>query len=538
MICFDKRKLWWILPLMLMALMLVCGILLNDIPERDVAHRYIPMAEAFAEGDLPFAFHCRIQPLQIICGGVIAFLTGFDAFTALKTASALWFIAGGAVLFFMLREIYHDRRWIAAAATVFYALHPYSFHFAISGLRESAKGTILLLLAWGLIKTVRRPERKSGFLLLGSAAALGIICRVDLILLGLIFFTIGTALEWRQKKFPLNSLYASVLPFLMLSGNSLINGIVPGAMLPDTRMVEYFGKIFNRMPGFADALWVSLLAIILVFIAAYFLKTAMKFIPFAGGIAIIAAVPLISSAVTALTVPAPDAGAFLKELYRGFYHFAGAFEIATIITLAIRKKLSAAEKILVAALLLNAAVNILSMQISHRMLFITSRYLSPALPLWSAFFIIGIKMIYDLVGRYTWQWLTNTLLVLSCTAIAGGLIYHMIQPVLRERFHRKHQETRQAALEIAAFIAKDYRGKKEHRVKQHIYNYQSKKFPKIHFTDSTAVSSCTALAGGSIANLKRNAHYIVGTTPPPEARIIMQTNGKYKRFYIWRNKRW
>ena len=64
---------------------------LNYLPLRDVATRYAPMAEAFAEGNFAYAFHPRVPPLQVICGGVVAWIFRCNGFIALKTVSALWF---------------------------------------------------------------------------------------------------------------------------------------------------------------------------------------------------------------------------------------------------------------------------------------------------------------------------------------------------------------------------------------------------------------------------------------------------------------
>ena len=533
----NKRIFWWI-PLLIIATgTLICGIFLTDIPERDAVARYIPMTEAFAAGDWTFAFHPRIQPLQIICAGIIAAITGFDGFLALKTASALWFIAGGIVLFHMLREIYPDRRRIAFWGTVFYALHPYSFHLAVSGLRDSAKATLLLLIAWGLIKIYREREKRGGYWLTAAACSLGIICRVDMIPTSLIGFTIAAALEWRQKKYPLNSLYASsCLLFTMLTV-SLLNSLVPGAMLPDCRMITVFIKIFHRPPCFTDALLVSLAAMAGIAAGAWILKKLMKSFTFSAAVILLITVTAGISVYSTLTLPHTKPASFIMAVIKGFYHFAGIFEIAVIITLAILKKLSDEEKFLVIFVLLNAAVNIISIQLSENILFVTSRYLAPALPLWAGFFIIGIELIYILVDKSVPHKLTNILLFLSCTAIAGGLLYHMFQPILRSRTDPKYKEMRQATFWIASFIAGDYRGSKEKELKTEIRFYQSRKSPKIFFTRPSPAMASAYFAGGSIAKRKKYADYIVSSEPPAKnVRLLMHFKGHHKQFYVWRNK--
>ena len=136
---FAKKKSVLISSVVSSILLVSIGIIFNDIPVRDVAHRYAPMSEAFANGNWQYAFHPRIQCLQTVSGGIFAWIFQCNGFLALQIVSALFFLAGAWLAWKLFREIYQDKPYIATAAVAFYLIFPYNIHMAYSGLRESAK---------------------------------------------------------------------------------------------------------------------------------------------------------------------------------------------------------------------------------------------------------------------------------------------------------------------------------------------------------------------------------------------------------------
>ena len=97
---------------------------LNYLPLRDVATRYAPMAEAFAEGNWDYAFHPRVPPLQVICGGIIAWLFNCNGFIALKITSAIWFTASIFMCFALFNAVDKERKMSAALAALCLAFYP------------------------------------------------------------------------------------------------------------------------------------------------------------------------------------------------------------------------------------------------------------------------------------------------------------------------------------------------------------------------------------------------------------------------------
>ena len=134
-----NRKYAVILALVLSQVLVLAGIFLNDIPTRDVAARYALMSEAFANGDWQYAFHPRLQLLQPVAGGIVAWIFHCNGFTALKIASALFFLAGILPVWKLFREIYGDKTSITPSFFVIIIFHRITlcfptFQCVVSGL--------------------------------------------------------------------------------------------------------------------------------------------------------------------------------------------------------------------------------------------------------------------------------------------------------------------------------------------------------------------------------------------------------------------
>ena len=60
----DGKKYLAAATILLGVISLVCCIVLDDVPARDLAHRYAPMAEAFAEGNWQFALNNYLEAID------------------------------------------------------------------------------------------------------------------------------------------------------------------------------------------------------------------------------------------------------------------------------------------------------------------------------------------------------------------------------------------------------------------------------------------------------------------------------------------
>ncbi|MBQ6352884.1 MAG: glycosyltransferase family 39 protein, partial [Lentisphaeria bacterium] len=258
---------------------LTLAIWLNDIPDRDSVHRYIPMTEAFVHGDYAFAFHPRIPPLHQICGGIVSKLLGVNVFLGLRITSAIWHFIGAALLCRLLFVLYPARRMVAVAGTALYMFFPYMFHLAYSGLRETAKCALLILLALGLVHICRERTRWRWYLLLGGAAGLGALCRAEMTAIGLFCLFMAAVMESESGKFPLRSAAGTVVALAFGFGNSLVNHHFFGHAMSDIRFARLFMDLTGRNAQPLDALVLAAAIMILLTAGAYWAERLLRRIP-------------------------------------------------------------------------------------------------------------------------------------------------------------------------------------------------------------------------------------------------------------------
>ena len=523
--------------LFLSFLIFFAGFILHDYPLADVASRYAPMAESFAEGNWKFAFHPRIQMLQPVCSGIICFLTGFDGFMSGKIASALWHFGSAVLLWMMLRDIYRKSNFIALAGTVFYLWYPYAFHIGISGLRDSAKIAVLILIAWGLAKVIRNTRASGGYFMLGTGCALAMLIRCDTIMTGLACLFTGMVIECRERKFPLYSLPSAALTAVFMSAGSAVNRYISGGAMPDYRFIKFFDDLTGQMPEFTDFLLILGAILLLMLLTSRIAAVCVDFLglPFVVELLILSTV--IISLHSASTATPQQVEHFFSELSKGFYHFAGLFILLTVLIRWQQNKLKAEEVMLILVVLINALLNILPMQIFHKVLYIPSRYLYTALPLLSGFFIIGIQMAYSLLHKYLPDKWCRLILYSCCFAIAGGCLFHDFQMIYRD--YKRPSVRRDSAMQLTEMIRSDYDGPAQSDVKIKINVYKSNKRPRVFIRELSRITVTAYLAGGSLADWYRDADYVVSCDGPGKSPVKLKFIGKTNvpgqpEFSLWR----
>ena len=536
-----KHRIVIALSLLFMAITVVAGIFLLDIPCRDVAGRYAPMAEAFAEGDWQYAFHPRIPPLQTICGGIIAKLTGLGGFMALKTASLLWHLAGAMVLFKLLRELYPEteKRFIAAAGVAFYAFFPYTFHMAYSGLREPAKSCLLLLIALAVTRICRNIRDLRAYLLLGISCGLSMFNRADMVIVGSFCIFCAGVVECRERRFPAGTLLAGAAAYAVNFFNILINWRIAGSAMPDFRFNRIFQDIFHRAPEMTDGILCSIAIVIMIAFAAYLAEKFLRIFPPGCIIELAVMITAVYSLHAAWLDPQAERDEFVWSIIKGCYHFAGAFILLTILVKWYFGKLSTAEGVICLIVLGNIVLNILAIEIFHHQLYISSRYIFTAMPLLAGFFVIGVDAIYCFLCRYVPKLYVTCLLILCCAAMAGGFFYHMFQPILRDYTRKNDIRIRQTIWELAEIIRKDYDGPEIRRENIRMDTYVSKHLPVMALPEEDKISVAGFLAGGSATLQTTGADYFVGRHLPRHLRRRAKKIGSVINFrkmeiIVWR----
>lgn len=222
---------WFVFALLWM--FLLPALLLYDFPQKDVAFRYAPMAEAFAAGEWRFAFHPRVPPLMPACAGLISFLFSCNGALACRLAGALFMSCGVFPLYWGIRRMYGSRTAVAAA--LMYAGCTSLFRLGFYGLREPACAFGLLLLFYSAVRLRMRSSGWWWYPVFAAAEAILLMTRGDQA--PFVLATMLMLLFWdvRRHCHPLRTagvvavLLALVLPMLVY------NYYMIGYPVPDVR---------------------------------------------------------------------------------------------------------------------------------------------------------------------------------------------------------------------------------------------------------------------------------------------------------------
>lgn len=534
-----NRKYAVILALVLSQVLVLAGIFLNDIPTRDVASRYALMSEAFANGDWQYAFHPRIQLLQPVAGGIVAWIFHCNGFTALKIASALFFLAGILPVWKLFREIYGDKTSIVSGTVIFYLLLPYNIHMAYSGLRESAKTFILLLIAYGLVRIYRNIRLTSGYVVLGFGGALAVICRADMIMSGIFLLWIGMILECRATLFPRRSFISAGLTGVAVLGSSLINCSVSGHAMPDFRFARLFEQVMMHPGQFSDILIITVIAILIMAAGATIAALVLRKVHAAFFIAGMLLVMTATSIYTFYNADKPKLGEFIESCIYGNGKAIGIFSFLTVIYLVYRKRFSSEDFLLILVLLANMFFNIVPMEIFHKTLYVSDRYIFPAIPLAAGFFVIGIHELYQMFKEKLGEQRAHSVLVFACAAISIGFVIHAAQPTFKDYTRKKRIEMRNGIKTLKNSLCSDYNGKPHKRTVFSIERYMSTKAPFVLFDDTSKITVAAYLSGGSeVTYSVPNPDYFVGNLLPArfkgKAKLVTEVDfGNFSK-KLWR----
>ena len=535
-----REKRWLCLIAVFYLTALALSVWLHMLPVRDMAHRYIPMAEAFAARDFRFAFHPRIPPLQPLCGGIVAFFTGADGFLALKIASALWSVAGGALFCLLLRETHRDDRWVAAPGTLLYLFFPYMFHMAYSGLRESAKGTILVLLALALVKIRRECRAPVGFLLAGIGAGLAALLRAEFFAMGIFCLFVAGVFECERSRFPWRSAVATLIAAALCFPNILANWLFFRTAMPDVRFAELFLRITGRQAGIGDALLLGAALILLLPVAARAAARPLHRIN--AGYLWLAAFAA-TAAVTVFTAMTGrdrgEPGAVIEHLAvigKSLYYFVTPVALVHIGVRIKKKQFTGEEHAVVLVVGANLLLCVLQGQFFHRTLELSPRYLFPATPLLLGFFILSVRDLYRGFLLFLPRPLVNLMLLAAWIGVAVMYCYHAPQPLFREYHHPRRLAERRFIDETTEIIAGDYRGPGIAAPRRSLWHYSSRRRPMVWFDNTTKITVSACLAGGSLSRSLRDADYAVSVKRPRRKgiRVVGRVSDGHHNYTIWR----
>ncbi len=205
------------------ALLLFAPLLFTaPIPANDAAYRYVPMAEAFAAGNWPYAFHPRFGMLFSFLSGTASLLTGCNGFRGCQIAALLLWAAAIPPLYYLFRKISNEK--MALIGIVLYILCSKLHRYFYEGLRDNGRTFTLALLVLGLLQFYQNRKSVAGIFNISIGCALLCLLRADgpviaaVLLMCAVFFDL-TGNRWRCWRSAAMSgmVIALILPQLYLN---------------------------------------------------------------------------------------------------------------------------------------------------------------------------------------------------------------------------------------------------------------------------------------------------------------------------------
>ncbi|MBP5584877.1 MAG: glycosyltransferase family 39 protein [Lentisphaeria bacterium] len=513
-----------------------------DVPERDIATRYAPMAEAFAAGKWAYAFHPRVPMLYPALCGALVRICGFSGFTAAKLLSAGCFAAAVFPLFSVMRRVFGGR--IAAGALLVYVVNPFMLRLAGTGLRENTKCLLLILIVHAVFLIREKPDSFVRYLYLGVAAGTVMITRSEMILFcGIVLFGV-MILDARRgmeearvipeadpakKKFvpvPYRGLAGTLLTAGIVFFPAVVNHAVFGLPTPEVRYLTLFESVFGRAPSLADA---ALIAGLTPFGMAAAAKILARIFDGKTLKPMLIACGVIFAAFLAVLFVRQMLRADSESMKEFFLTFERAFDplwtAPALVGLAFRlrdRAFSPDEKLLLVFIAVYTGVIALQLLYEQTLTF-SVRYLLPVSPLGFGWTFCGVAVIAGLAARCVPRVsLRPALTVLLCAYVLGAL-FHCLGPILKDNFEPRHKTVRLGTLRLAALFRAD---PPAHSCAAppafDLIEYEGCAAPGMFFEHDSKYIVSAYLAGGRRVRDLKNADFYVsapaaGPALPPDA---------------------
>ncbi|MCF7975666.1 MAG: glycosyltransferase family 39 protein [Phycisphaerae bacterium] len=165
-----------ITSVLILLLSTTLGVFFNDCIGNDAAAYYIPMIEAFGEGQYDIAFNPLIPPLVPTLAGVLAWSLPISGFTSLKLVSAVFVLLGLVPVYRLGRRLMSAEQ--AQWACLLYAVCAQVVRFGITAQLTAAKIFFVLWLLDGCVSLYEN-RRMKNVMYMGFAFAGLALCRTE-----------------------------------------------------------------------------------------------------------------------------------------------------------------------------------------------------------------------------------------------------------------------------------------------------------------------------------------------------------------------
>ncbi len=519
-----------------------------DIPERDLATRYAPMAEAFSAGKWAYAFHPRIPMLYPVLCGILVRAGGITGFTAAKIVSVGCFAASVFPLFSIMKRVLGERA--AAGTLLVYIVNPFMLRLAGSGLRENMKCLLLIMIVHAIFLIREKPDSFARYLYLGIGAGVVMITRSEtilfcgIVLLSVMFWEARRGLDavrgddkqdpaGKGKRFvpvPYRSLAGTLLTAGIVFLPAVVNNTVFGLPTPEVRYLAMFEAFFGREPTLADAALIAgltpfaMAAAAKILVRVFYGKSLKTPLIVCGGVFVAGLAFLLVRQM--LRADSEIIQEFLFTLERAFDPL---WTLPALIALAFRlrdRRFSSGEMLLLAFIAVHTGVTAAQLFLSDQTLTFSVRYLLPVSPLGFGWTYCGIAVLAGLTARCLPRISIRAATAVLLSAYVAGALFHCLGPILKDYFEPRHKAVRNGTLQLAALFranppARSYATPPRFdRI-----NYEGCAEPGIFFVDDSKYSVSAYLAGGRRVQDPDNADFFVSApdkTPaaPPDDKWI------------------
>jgi len=488
-------------------------LILTDFPQRDVVHRYIPMAEAFARGDWMYAFHPRVQMLHPTFSGIFAWLFSVNGFIGTQISGLFFYAIGIFPLFHLLKEVFGKR--IAYWGIFAYVFSSRLLQLSVTGVREPHKQFVILLLTLGVILVYKYRQSLKGYIAAGIACGLTVCVRNDTILFATIIFAFCAVLDVYKNKLPWRSALAGLVAIVFSIPELFINYKITGYVLPGSRFLEVFTENFHRPPTLANTAEIVLIA---------FVVTFLIYLPLLGWILrrkygkfICTAILLAGAGFVCFKIlntdfrcNAEDADITLKNTFYGMLPLLFFLMLPGLLYRIFRKKFTSAEWILLGIFLLQGCLIYLQYISSNKVLYTSSRYLLKDTTLYFGWLGFTAMLIWRILAKLKMnkkqQMATGTFLVI---VFMLGSYSEALYVSSYTHGKGKLVLSKKQTHEIAAIIRNDYKGKKYWTPEFDLLNYKSNCYPTVWISMKERYSAAAYYSGGSYCKTMKDAVYVV-----------------------------
>jgi len=496
---------------------LVC---LTDVPERDVANRYAPMAEAFAEGTWAFAFHPRVPMFYSALCGVLVRLFGIGGFTAAKLVSAGAFAAAVFPLYGIMRRVFDET--VAAGSLLIYVVNPFLLRLSGTGLRENMKCLLLLLMVHAVFLIAERRKSPGRYLCLGAVSGILMITRSEMILFcGLVLFCV-MVYEAYHARYPWRSLAGTLLAAAVVCVPAIVNDAVFSLPTPEVRFLTLFKAVAGRDPLLLDGLLIAAAAPVFmsgvsVAVARVFAGKRMKPMLISAGIAFAAA-----SVILFVRQALRTDEEILHDVFRTFGRaFDPLWSVPALIGLAFRfrdRLFSPAEWLLLVIIAVHTFIVVDQVVLCDRTVELSMRYLVPVSPLGFGWTYCGVCVIALLLGRHVPRVKARPALAVLLTVYVCGSLFHCIGPLLKRFFEPRHKADRIGTFQLAEIIRRN--APEQSRAVAPAFRsaeYECAAVPGVFFEQDSKYCVAAYLAGGRMVRKIDHADFYVTVPGTPEA---------------------